>query len=164
MSQPCCMKAPSENQRELKMPNSLGGWSVGPSSVVPSSGSSACHSYGLKRLTWKTQVAWRFLEVHKGMVDYFTGRKKLFPWICRQLTIIAVMPTWFDDVNFKNKIPHKRKLTEKPSRTMWCNLLFKNVSFRIFLEFNSFWIQICISLNTFHFYPVSQIIHFFSYP
>ena len=52
MSQPCCMKAPSENQRELKMPNSLGGWSVGPISVVPSSGSSACHSYGLKRLTW----------------------------------------------------------------------------------------------------------------
>lgn len=52
MSQPCCMKAPSENQRELKMPNSLGGWSVGPSSVAPSSGSSACHSYGLKRLTW----------------------------------------------------------------------------------------------------------------
>lgn len=53
MSQPCCMKAPSENQRELKMPNSLGGWSVGPCSVAPSSGSSACHSYGLKRLTWE---------------------------------------------------------------------------------------------------------------
>lgn len=52
MSQPCCMKAPRENQRELKMPNSFGGWSVGPCSAVPSSGSSACHSYGLKRLTW----------------------------------------------------------------------------------------------------------------
>lgn len=51
ISQPCCMKAPSENQRELKMPNSFGGWSLGPCSVVPSSGSSACHSYGLKRLT-----------------------------------------------------------------------------------------------------------------
>lgn len=52
ISQPCCMKAPRENHRELKMPNSLGGWSVGPCSVAPSSGSSACHSYGLKRLTW----------------------------------------------------------------------------------------------------------------
>lgn len=53
MSQPCCMKAPRENHSELKMPNSLGGWSVGPCSVAPSSGSSACHSYGLKRLTWQ---------------------------------------------------------------------------------------------------------------
>ena len=49
MSHPCCIKAPRENQRLLKMPNSLGGWSLGPS--FPSSGSSVCHSYGLNLLT-----------------------------------------------------------------------------------------------------------------
>lgn len=69
MSQPCCMKAPSENQRELKMPNSLGGWSVGPCSVAPSSGSSACHSYGLKRLTWDSK------EQEKA--------EKCQPWYCK---------------------------------------------------------------------------------
>lgn len=49
MSHPCCIKAPRENQRLLKMPNSLGGWSLGPS--FPSSGSSVCHSQGLNLLT-----------------------------------------------------------------------------------------------------------------
>ena len=47
MSQPCCMKAPSENQRLLKMVKLL---------VIdgPSVLSSTCHSNGLKRLTRKS--------------------------------------------------------------------------------------------------------------
>ncbi|KAG5853492.1 hypothetical protein ANANG_G00074020 [Anguilla anguilla] len=69
MSQPCCMKAPRENHRLLKMPNSLVwselcwgelGWACPGWPEVEdwpcwgswqSSRSSACHSYGLKRLT-----------------------------------------------------------------------------------------------------------------
>lgn len=73
MSHPCCINAPSENHRELKMPNSLGGWSVGPSSVVPSSGSSACHSYGLKRLTWDSEGKMR-------VTDHLTRSNKEKEW------------------------------------------------------------------------------------
>lgn len=42
MSQPCRMKAPKENQRELKIPNSLVDSVV--SGNAPSSGSSNVHS------------------------------------------------------------------------------------------------------------------------
>lgn len=45
MSQPWRMKAPNENQSELKIPNSLVDSVV--SGRAPSSGSSSVHSYGL---------------------------------------------------------------------------------------------------------------------
>lgn len=53
ISHPCCMKAPSENHRLLKIPKSLGG-SGGLCGSLNSSFSSRCHSYGLKRLTRKS--------------------------------------------------------------------------------------------------------------
>ncbi len=68
MSQPCCMKAPRENQRLLKIPNSLGGWSLGRPSV-PSSGSSVCHSYGLKRLTRNEHHAHADVGEHNAHPD-----------------------------------------------------------------------------------------------
>lgn len=53
ISHPCCMKAPRENHRLLKIPKSFGG-SGGLWGSLASSFSSRCHSYGLKRLTRKS--------------------------------------------------------------------------------------------------------------
>lgn len=49
------MKAPKENQRELKIPNSLVDSVV--SGSAPSSGSSSVHSYGLNLDTYKIILA-----------------------------------------------------------------------------------------------------------